>query len=401
MDTTEAEHRDRCAIVGIGTTDYSKGSGRSDLTLATQAALDAIDDAGLSVSDIDGIVGCDSNLVKHNDLADSLGIDDLTYWCQVGPGGVAPCGMVGQAIGAIMSGQAECVLLFRALNGRSGQRRFGGGPSSEDAAVGGWGSYNEFFLPYGLMTPAQMFALMGRRYMTEYGFKEEELAEQLGRIAIACRNRANANPAAQMFGRPLRMEDYLAGRLISRPLRVFDCCLETDGANAVIVTSAERAADCRQPPVLIRAVAQAGGPGVQPGVMFPALLRDSITSLPGRSVAELVYKRAGLGPSDIDVAQFYDCFTVTVLLELEDYGFAPRGEAASLINSGDLELGGKLPINTSGGHLSEAYIHGMNHVVEGVRQIRGESTSQVEGAEVCLVTSAPPPANSALILRAA
>uniref|UniRef100_UPI001EF5D2C5 thiolase C-terminal domain-containing protein n=1 Tax=Frankia sp. CiP3 TaxID=2880971 RepID=UPI001EF5D2C5 len=386
---------DRCAIAGIGATDYSRDSGRSDLTLATQAALAALDDAGLSPADIDGIVRCDMDTVLHSDLADSLGIDNLTYWSQVGPGGVAPCAMVGQAVGAILSGQATAVLVFREINGRSG-RRFGLSAATS-ARVGGAGGYDEFFAPYGLLTPGQIFALLARRHMIEYGTR----AEDLGHIALACRARANANPAAQLHARTLTMDDYLSARMIADPLRLFDFCLETDGACAVVVTSAARARDCRRPPVLIRAVAQGTIPGSQPGIQFPALMRESLTELPARSVARTLYRRAGLGPDDIDVAQIYDCFTITVLLQLEDWGFCEKGEAGPFVAAGGIDLDGRIPVNTGGGHLSEGYLHGMNHILEGVRQIRGDSTSQVPGAEVCLVTSTPLPPGSALVLTAA
>jgi acetyl-CoA acetyltransferase len=233
--------------------------------------------------------------------------------------------------------------------------------------------------------------------MIEFGTTEE----QLGHIALACRARANANPAAQMADRPLTMDDYLSARIISSPLRLFDYCLETDGACAVVVTGAERAADGPQPPALIRAVAQSAGPEPQVGFLYPTLLRESLTTQTSKSVAETLYRRAGLGPGDVDVAQFYDCFTITVLLQLEDYGFCAKGEGGPFAASGAIDKGGSLPVNTSGGHLSEGYIHGLNHIVEGVRQVRGTSTSQVPGAEVCLVTSGLPVTTSALILRRA
>ena len=385
-----------CAIAGIGTTDFSRNSGRSDLTLATQAVLAALQDAGLDASAIDGIVRCDMDLVRHNDLAEALGIRQLTYWGECGPGGVAPCAMVGQAVGAILSGQASTVVVFRSLNGRSGRRYGAASTAAGQQLVGGNGSYDEFYLPHGLLTAGQMFALMARRHMIEYGSTQE----QLGSIAIACRDRAQANPAAQMHGRPLTMTDYLSARMISEPLRLFDYCLETDGAAAVVVTGTERARDCKNGAVRIHAVAQASVPGPQPGIMFPVLMRDSITALSSRAVAELLWSRSRLSPADVDVAQLYDCFTITLLLQLEDYGFAKRGEGGAFAADGGIGLTGQLPCNTSGGHLSEAYIHGMNHVVEGVRQIRGTSTAQVQGAEVSLVTSAPPPASSALILTA-
>jgi acetyl-CoA acetyltransferase len=260
--------------------------------------------------------------------------------------------------------------------------------------VGGNGSYDEYFFPYGLVTPGQMFSIIAQRHMAEFG----TTAEQLGAIAVACRHHANRNPAAQMADRPLTMDDYMGGRMICSPLRLFDYCLETDGACAVIVTTAERARDGAQACVAIHAVAQGGQPAMQGGLVFPALLRQSLTTQPSAAIAELLYRRAGLGPSDIDVAQFYDCFTITVLLQLEDYGFCKKGDGGPFAASGAINRYGDLPINTAGGNLSEGYIHGLNHIVEGVRQMRGTSTTQVEGAEVCLVTSGIPTATSAMIL---
>jgi acetyl-CoA acetyltransferase len=230
--------------------------------------------------------------------------------------------------------------------------------------------------------------------MHEYG----TTVEQLGAIALACRDRANANPAAVLHDRKLTMEDYLEARPIAAPLRLYDYCLETDGACAVLVTSAERARDCRQKPVLIHAVAQGGQGDLQGGMFFPSLMRPDITTHPSANVARTLYERAGLTPDDIDVAQIYDCFTITVLLQLEDYGFCAKGEGGPFAARGALELDGSLPLNTAGGNLSEGYIHGVNHIVEGVRQMRGTSTNQVRDAEVCLVTSGIPPATSALIL---
>ena len=386
-------HRNRCAIVGVGSTDFSKDSGRSVLTLVTEATLIALVDAGLTPADVDGVVHCDHDEVTPTDLTESLGLD-IDYWSCVGPGGVAPAGMVGQAVAAIVSGQASTVVVYRGLNGRSG-RRFGAGVTSVgQARAGGNQSWDEFFVPYGLLTPGQFFALLAQRHMTEHG----TTVEQLGSIALACRQRANANPDAQMYERKLTMDDYLGSRVIPDPLRLFDFCLETDGACALVVTSTERARDLRQPPALIRAVAQSAMRGGQGGTMFPVLVRPDALSMAARRTSDLVYRRAGLGPADVDVAQLYDCFTITVLLQLEDYGFCARGEGGPFAESGAVDMSGSLPINTAGGHLSEGYIHGMNHVVEGVRQVRGQSTSQVEGAEVALVTSAPPIASSALLL---
>lgn len=385
-----------CSIVGIGTTDFSKASGRSPLTLAAQASRAALADAGIDPRDVDGIVRCDMDQVPSPALADSLGVRDLTYWGEAGPGGSGPAAMVGQAVAAVRAGLASTIVVFRALNGRSGNRY---GLVGERGAVGGDSNYDEFFLPFGMQTPGQFFAVIARRYAHENGLSLDELSHGLGSIALASRAHANNNPAAQFFGRTMTRDDYLGSRMLSDPLRLFDFCLETDGAAAVVVTTTERARDLAGSAVPILSVAQGTGPGVQPGQMFPALLRPSITSWPSAATASTLFGRAGISAADIDVAQLYDCFTITVLIQLEDYGVVDRGTAARLTQA-DLSVGGILPINTSGGHMSEGYIHGMNHVVEGVRQIRGTSTNQVAGAELSLVTSAPPPGASALVLGA-
>ncbi len=393
----KADHRDRCAVVGAGRSDYFRASGRSVLSLATEASVTAIADAGLEPADIDGIVRCDFDLVTHNELAHALNLPSLTYWGASGPGGSAPSGMIAQAVGAIVSGQATNVLVYRSLNGRSGFRLGKGRMQGQSGPVGGNGSYEEFFVPYGLVSPGQMWAMLAQRHMFQFGTTEE----QLGAIAIACRRRANQNPNAQMHERPLTIDEYLASPVISSPLRLPDYCLETDGACAVVVTSAERAADLPKPSVLIRAVAQGAVPRMQPGLASPVLMRDDPLRFPSTAVAETLYRRAGMGPDDIDVAQFYDCFTITVLVQLEDYGFCKAGEGGPFAASGEIEPGGRLPINTSGGNLSDGYIHGMSHIVEGVLQLRGESTSPVPQAETCLVTSGLPIITGAMILRKA
>ncbi|WP_226365032.1 lipid-transfer protein [Pseudonocardia sp. ICBG162] len=392
-----APHRDRCAVAGIGETAYTRASGTSELGLAVTACEAALADAGIPASEVDGIVRNDFDTVTHNELADALGIPNLTYWGLNGAGGSAAPAQIAQAVAAIESGQASTVLVFRALNGRSGGDRYGQSrrPVDGPAEVGGGSTYDEYFLPYGLAAAGQAYAMVARRHMIEYG----TTPEQLGHIALTCRERANANPRAQMHHKPMTRADYDAARIISDPLRLFDYCLETDGACALVVTSAERARDARHGGVLIRAVAMGSGPSPRGGVVFPALFRESYTTFPSAAVAETLWTRAGLGPRDVDVAQFYDCFTITALVQFEDYGFCAKGEGGPFAASGAIGPGGSLPINTGGGHLSEGYIHGLNHVVEGVRQMRGGSTSQVAGGEVCLVTGGSPPASSALILR--
>lgn len=388
--------RDRCAIVGIGRTDYTRDSMRSALALASEAAKGALADCGLTIEDIDAVVGCTDDTVKPATLAATLGLPRLAYTAEAGPGGVAPCMMMGHAVGALLSGQAKAVLAFRSLNGRS-EARFGAGvPGIEAAHVGGRGSYDEFFLPWGLTNPGQHFALMTHRHMTEFG----TTAQQLGHVSLACREAANHAPHAQMHARRITMDDYMASRMISAPLRLFDFCLETDGAAAVIVTRADLAKDLAKRPVLISGVAAGLPPSARAGVMFPTLSRD-VTRLGGEAAARDLWKRAGFGPEDIDVAQLYDCFTITVVMQLEAFGFCARGEGGPFCASGAIRRDGSLPINTAGGHLSEGYIHGMNHIYEAVRQLRGEADMQIAGAETALCTGGVMPIGTSVALRRA
>jgi len=393
--STPHPFRDATAIVGIGRTEYSKDSGRSELTLACEAAHAAIADAGLSMTDIDGVVRCDMDHVSPAAMAGALGLANLGFIGELGVGGNAPCGMLGLAASAVISAQATAVLVYRALNGRS-ESRFGAAIAPRLHA-GGQGNYDEFFTPHGLLTAPQSFALLAQRHIIEYGTQPEHLAA----VALTCRENANRTPHAQMFGRPLTLDEYLGSRMISTPLRLFDCCLETDGAIALIVTAADRGRDLRQPPVLIRAVAQGTTDGMCGGMMFPSITyRDPLRLSPG-NVAKNLWSRAGLGPGDIDVAQIYDCFTISVLLQLEDYGFCARGESGPYAASGAIRANGRLPVNTDGGNMSGGYIHGMNHVFEATRQLRGTADVQVPAAETCLVTGGPMGLSSAAVLRRA
>ena len=396
-DETAFAGRDKTAVVGIGQTAFTRDSGRSVLSLATEASLAALADAGLTVDDVDGIVRCDSDTVRPFTLGAALGVNNLSYWADTGPGGVAPCMMMGIAMGAVLSGQAKTVLAFRSLNGRSEARLGAAVRSTGKEIIGGFGTYDEYFQPYGLLTAGQTFALMTRRHMLEYG----TTPEQLGAVAMACREHANATPHAQMQSKTMTMDEYLTSRMISTPLRLYDFCLESDGACAVVITSAERAKDLAKPPVLIRAVAGGAPPDRRPGEMFPVVTRKDMTDLGGRRAAETLWRRAGVGPSEMDIAQLYDCFTISVILQLEAYGFCAKGEGGPFAASGAIRNGGSLPINTGGGHLSEGYVHGMNHIVQAVRQLRGEADVQVEGAELSLVTGGPLPVGSSVVFRKA
>ena len=239
-------------------------------------------------------------------------------------------------------------------------------------------------MPFGLLAPPQMLALMVRRHMHLYGTKQEHLAE----IAISTRLNANRNPRAVMHARPMSIDDYYASRMISDPLRLYDCCLESDGACAVVLTSSDHARDLRKRPVSVLAAAQSSGPGWGSGPLGSHNMpSESYATTNSVALAEELFGQAGVTPSDIDVAQIYDHFSGMVIIALEDYGFCPRGQGGDFVADGNIRWqGGSLPINTAGGNLSEAYLHGFNHIAEGVRQLRGESTSQVADAELCLVT---------------
>lgn len=387
-----SNHQDRCAIVGIGRTDYSRNSGRSALTLACEAIRAALADAGLGVDDVDGLVRSDFDKAQGYSVASALGAKNVGFWADGGPGGCGPAMMLGIAVGAVLSGQASTVVVFRALNGRSGGARLGQGVRRTG---GGGESFEELLAPHGLIAAGHVFALVAQRCMLEWGLQPEHL----GHVAITQRAFAQRAPHAQMHGKPLTMAQYLDSRMLSTPLRLLDFCVETDGAAAFIVTSAERARDLRQKPVLVRAVAGAMPDDVRAGTVFSSVLRNDITAMPAWRVAPLLWQRAGMEPRDIDVAQIYDCFTISVLLQLEAFGFCKRGEAGPLAAAGEWGAFGRLPTNTAGGNLSEGYIQGVNHFIEAVRQLRGQADAQVPNARTCLVTSGPLPLESAAVLR--
>jgi acetyl-CoA acetyltransferase len=394
--------RDRTSIVGIGETEYTKAgrATRTEFELACEAVQLAVQDAGLSLSDVDGLSIYSGERSEPTSLAQTLGIGDLRYVSLYPGGGNSACAVVHHAAMAVASGSADVVVCYRSICqgqfGRFGRARVGAGTARGPvgASVGGPPA---FTMPIGLMSAAQNYALEARRHMHEYG----TTTQHFGAISVAAYAHAQRNPRAVMHGRPLTMEDHENARLIADPYRLFDCCQESDGACALVVVSTERARDLRRDPVLIAGAAEGlvGGDGGD-RLRRP---RELWTSAGLTGVAADLYARAGIGPSDIDVAQLYENFTGQVLMTIEDFGFCPRGEGGPFVEGGTLEWPtGALPINTAGGNLAEAYIHGLSLVHEGVRQLRGESTCQVEGAEHCLVVAGPSaPPSSALILRRA
>lgn len=384
--------KDNVAIVGVGATEFSKDSGRSEQQLACEAITAAVDDAGLGVEDIDGLVKYAMDYTDEMHLVSSLGVPSLSYFGECGWGGGASCATVVHAAAAVAAGVANCVVCYRAMNERSG-RRYGRVPGAERVMMAPHDHYG-FIMPFGLATPPSWVAMFTTRYMYEFG----ATAEQLGWVALVCREHACMNPKAMFYGRPITMKDYLESRMIVEPLRLFDCCVDTDGAVAIIVTSAERAKDLKQRPAYILGATQ--GIATQ-GEMMTSYYRPMISVLPESWYAgEELWRVTGVSPKDVDVAQFYDAFTPLIPMQLEEYGFCGVGEGAAFCEGGDrIRVGGEIPCNTSGGHLSEAYIHGMNLIAEGVRQIRGTSTSQVKDAELSLVTGGLGVPTSALLLR--
>ncbi len=381
--------KDEAVIVGIGQTEFSKNSGRSELQLACEAVRNAIRDAGLSPSDVDGMTSFTLDASDEIEIARSVGIGDLTFFSRTPHGGGAALGIVHQAAMAVATGAAETVVCYRALNGRSGQRYsqgVAGDIVTSDLIHWSW------YMPFGLLTPASWVAMFTQRYMHETGCKSTDLAQ----VALSTRKHAVTNPAAFFHGRPLTLEEHQSSRLIADPLRLYDCCQETDGGCACIVTTPERARDLKQPGALIRGIAQAAGDDQESMTSF---YRPSIAGLPEMDlVAKQVYAQSGLGPDDLEAAVIYDAFSSIVLWQLESFGLCERGEAKDFVKDGALELGGRLPCNTHGGQLSEAYVHGMNGVNEGVRLIRGTSPNQPEKNDCVLVTAGVGVPTSAMIL---
>jgi len=378
------------AIAGIGATEFSKDSGRSELRLAAEAARAALADAGLSPHEVDGLVTFGMDSTAEIALARELGVPELRFFSQVGYGGGAACATVQQAAMAIAAGLAETVVCYRALNERSG-RRFGQVPRAAAEAPTSAGVDNGWHYPMGLGTPAATVAMIARRYMHEYGATSEDF----GRVTVADRRHAAANPKAWFYRRPVTLAEHQASRWIAEPLRLLDCCQESDGAVAVVVTSRERARDLPQRPAVVRAAAQGSGPGQ---FVMTSYYRDTLGLAEMSVVARQLWRQAGIGPADVRTAVLYDHFTPYVLMQLEELGFCGRGEARSFIAGGAIELGGRLPVNPHGGQLGEAYIHGMNGIAEAVRQVRGTAVSQVPGDGPVLVTAGTGVPTSGLIL---
>lgn len=377
--------KDAAAIAGIAETRFAKQLDGSEKSLALDAILAALDDAGIAASEVDGFASYTLEESDEVEIAKNIGAGDVTFFSRVGYGGGAGPGCVGQLALAVASGQCRVGVAWRSRKRGSGGRPWAG--SSPEASVSA-----NWSRPFGLLRPVDEIAMLTRRYLHEVGGDRDHLAN----VALAVRKMANSNPRALMHAKTLTRDQYMNARWISEPLCLFDNCLETDAALACVVVSAERARDCRHRPAYVHAFAQ--GLSRQSHAMVNYWCDDPMRG-PSWSCAEQLYRHSDIQPSDLPVAQFYDAFTPLVLFSLEGYGFCGRGEGAAFSERGALELGGRLPINTSGGGLSEAYVHGFNLINEGVRQIRGDSVNQVDDAESCLVTGGEGVPTSALLLR--
>jgi len=380
------------AIAGIGATEFSKDSGRTELQLAAESVRACLADAGLAPEDVDGLVTFTMDSNTEVAVAREVGLGELSFFSRIHYGGGAACATVQQAAMAVATGVADVVVCYRAFNERSGVRfgqyqGSGGAPTSSNVD-------NSWTHPFGLVTPAAQVAMFARRYMHETGATSEDF----GRVAVADRKHAAANPNAWFYQRPITLEQHQRSRWITEPLHLLDCCQETDGGVALVVTSAERARDLARPAAVVRAAAQ--GSGADQFTMT-SYYRPDIGGIAEMGVVgRQLWAQSGLGPRDVSTAVLYDHFTPFVLAQLEELGFCGRGEARHFVADGRIELGGQLPLNTHGGQLGEAYVHGMNGIAEAVRQVRGSAVNQVPDADAVLVTAGTGVPTSGLVLTA-
>jgi acetyl-CoA acetyltransferase len=371
------------AIAGVGATEFSRHAGRSELQLACEAIRDALADAGLKASEVDGIVSYTVDPVEETELVRSLGFQEVAFSSRVPYGGGGSMGTLLHAAAAVDSGAAGVVVAYRAIRARSGPSRFGAPKTAPTPTSGHSGTTAmQWCMPYGVLTPASWMALNATRYMYSYGVTSADI----GRAVVQLRAYAEVNPAAWGYKRPMTLEDHQASRWIAEPcIRLLDCCQETDGSVALVITSRERAADLPNRPVVIAAAATAG--------LFEQEIasdhyRPDLSVMDGSvALARRLFDRSGFRREELDAAMIYDAFSPILLMQLEALGFCGRGEAKDFVADGNLALDGALPTNTNGGLIGEGYIHGLNLVLEAVRQLRGTAVNQVPGARQLLVTA--------------
>jgi acetyl-CoA acetyltransferase len=372
----------QAAIVGIGQTTFSKKDERSEMQLAAEAASAALEDAGLRAADVDGMMTYAIDPTDEIGMIRCLGVEDLAFTTRLPGAGAAAAATVYQAMAAVVSGACDVMLVWRSINQGASYRY--GKPQTGGAWMPGSGTGSLLWcMPFGAQTPATWAALAAQPYMETYGVTNRDLAP----LAVVQRKYAATNPAAMFYGKPITLQDHQQSKWIVEPvLRLLDCCQENAGAVAFVVTSLERARDLRQVPVRIVAAAQSIPFNVE---VISNYYHEDLTVMPEAvGTARRLYARSGLSARDIQVAQLYDAFTPQVLMQLEAFGFCGKGEAKDFIAAGNLELDGLLPVNTHGGLIGEAYIHGMNTMTEGVRQVRGTAVNQVRNVQHALVSSA-------------
>jgi acetyl-CoA acetyltransferase len=373
----------RAAIVGVGATEFSRQAGRTELQLACEAIRDALADAGLGAADVDGIVSYTVDPVEETELVRSVGFQEIGYSSRVPYGGGGSMGTLLHAAAAVASGAAEVVVAYRAVRARSGANRFGAAKGSPSPTSGHAGTTAmQWCMPYGVLTPASWMALNATRYMHTYRVTSADF----GRAVVQLRAYAEKNPAAWGYNRPMPLEDHQASRWIAEPcIRLFDCCQETDGSVALVITSRERAADLPNRAAFVGTAATAG--------LFEQEIasdhyRPDLSVMDGSvALGRRLFDRSGFRRGELDAAMVYDAFSPILLMQLEALGLCGPGEAKDFIADGNLALDGALPTNTNGGLIGEGYIHGLNLVLEAVRQLRGTAINQVPGARQVLVTA--------------
>jgi acetyl-CoA acetyltransferase len=362
--------REAGAVTGVGETKYMRGTDRTPVSLSMEAALNAIADAGLKPTDIDGLIPYGAGAVAE-DFVTNFGIPDLRFSATTPMGGASAVASIQCALAVIQAGICKHVLLSLGRTGYSGGRI-----GTRVQQMPQFRTIGEFEMPSGAIAPPQLYAVMARRHFEMYGTTSRQLAE----VAVTTRQHAIMNPRATMQ-RPMTIEDHQASRMISDPFRLLDCSMESDGATAVVISAPDIAKDLRKRPVMVMGVAEG-----HPDSPSAITQRPDITTLGLAKAAPKAFAMAGVTHSDIDVAEVYDCFTYIVMCQLEDMGFCKKGEGGSFVENGGLGINGRLPVNTHGGLLSEAHMAGMNHIVELTRQLRGEAAVQVPDAEIGLVT---------------
>lgn len=368
------------AIVGIGQTEFSKKSGRSELQLACECIKSALDDAALTPADVDGMVTFTLDNNEDVDLVSSLGVDNLRFSSRVPHGGGGSCGTIAHAAAAICSGLANTVVIWRAMNERSGYRF--GQAHMKNGIQGSGSNFLEWSMPFGAVTPANWSAMNLQRYMDVYGVSNEDIAH----ISVTMRRHAATNPAAWFYQKPITLEEHQASKWIIEPtLRLLDCCQESDGGVALVLTSEERARDLKQKPVRVAAATQALPQAVEVVTNYyhGELSQFKEAQVTGKEL----FRQSGMSAKDFQVAMLYDHFTPIVLMQLEAFGFCDYGEGKDFVKDGHIGLDGSIPVNPNGGLIGEAYIHGMNNIVEGVRQIRGISVNQINCVTNVLVSA--------------